>query len=166
MRKIFSSIKEIKTNITNENALTRIVMASGGFDPIHIGHIRYIQDAKRTFTFEKILHDSSVTLVTIVNDDQFLINKKGKALMQLDERMEIVAAIEGVDYVAPWHSVDGDMTVCGAIELLQPDIFVKGGDKLPKNIPEWDSCITHNVKLLFNVGKVQSSSELVKQRSE
>lgn len=84
--------------------------------------------------------------------------------MPLKERMEIIDAIEGVDYVVPWET-GGDQTVCGALEILRPQYFTKGGDRTDfTNIPEWDVCKKLNCEIIANVGfggKVQSSSDLV-----
>ena len=70
----------------------------------------------------------------------------------------------GVDYVVDWD--DGSQFVSGAIELLKPNIFAKGGDRAePKDIPEWDICQQANCQVVFGVGggKIRSSSELVAQ---
>ena len=86
--------------------------------------------------------------------------------MPLDERMEIIDAIDGVDYVVSWET-DGDQTVCGAIEILKPTYFTKGGDRFDAStIPEWDICQKINCEIITGVGaggKVQSSSELVER---
>ena len=84
--------------------------------------------------------------------------------MPLQERMEIIDAMAGVDYVVPWET-DGDQTVCGAIEILEPTYFTKGGDRFDAStIPEWDICQKVNCEIITGVGiggKVQSSSELI-----
>ena len=82
--------------------------------------------------------------------------------MPHDERMEIIAALCGVDYVVGWD--DGSQTVTGAIELIRPDIFTKGGDRdSSKNVPEFDMCEKIGCKVVFGVGggKIQSSSDLI-----
>ena len=76
------------------------VLISGGFDPIHIGHLRMIQDAAKLGT----------KLIVIANCDRFLIDKKGYAFMSIDERLEILEGFEGVDRAV--ESIDEDMTVC------------------------------------------------------
>jgi len=76
--------------------------------------------------------------------------------------MEIIDGIKGVDIVTSWD--DDTQFVTGAIELIKPDIFAKGGDRAePKDIPEWDICQKIGCKVVFNVGggKIRSSSELV-----
>jgi D-beta-D-heptose 7-phosphate kinase/D-beta-D-heptose 1-phosphate adenosyltransferase len=79
------------------------------------------------------------------------------------ERIEIIAGVGGVDYVVPWD--DGSQTVVGALEVLRPDVFTKGGDRdAAANVPEFDLCDSIGCKVLFGIGggKIQSSSDLVK----
>ncbi len=84
--------------------------------------------------------------------------------MSHDERMEIIAGIKGVDYVVGWD--DGSQTVTGALEILKPDYFMKGGDRSEMSaVPEFDLCEKIGCKVVFGVGgseKVQSSSNLIK----
>ena len=84
--------------------------------------------------------------------------------MPLEERMEIIDALDGVDFVVPWET-DNDQTVCGAIEILEPTYFTKGGDRFDAStIPEWSICERIGCKILTGVGKggkIQSSSELI-----
>ena len=83
--------------------------------------------------------------------------------MPHDERMEIIAGIDGVDFVVGWD--DGTQFVTGALEKIRPDYFTKGGDRTnADNVPEFNLCKEIGCEVLFNIGggKVQSSSELVK----
>lgn len=143
-----------------------IFMTSGGFDPIHVGHVRCIKETSRMAINPDVYPRSRTGLViVVVNADSFLIRKKGYAFMPLEERMEIVDAIEGVDFVVPWET-DGDQTVIGAIELLKPKFFTKGGDRLDAStIPEWQICQEVKCQIVTGVGgeKVQSSSTLVEE---
>ena len=134
----------------------KIVAISGGFDPIHIGHIRYIREASRLGDF----------LVVIVNTDEFLIRKKGRAFMPLVERLEIVRSIKGVEEAIA--CIDDDQTVCRTLELIKPHIFAKGGDRTLENIPEREVCERLGIKMLFGVGggKIQSSSELINRSKD
>ena len=139
----------------------KVVMVSGGFDPIHIGHIRMIQEAKR-------LGDK---LVVVVNNDNWLRKKKGKEFMPEIERKEIIEAIAGVDKVViTGHIKDTkDMSVCEEIKKIKPDIFANGGDRFAENIPEFKLCNELGIKMVFNVGrggKVRSSSDLLKEYSK
>jgi len=127
------------------------VAVSGAFDPIHVGHIRYIREAAK-------LGDR---LVVILNRDEFLLRKKGFVFRPFEDRKEILESIKGVDEVIA--SVDDDQTVCKTLELLKPDIFAKGGYRTsPENIPEVDTCRYIDCKLFMNVGggKVRADIEL------
>ena len=133
-----------------------IVAVSGGFDPIHVGHVRMLQEAARLGT----------KLVVIVNDDSFLMRKKGYVFMPLDERMEIIRAIKGVNAVI--QAIDSDQTVCETLRYVKPNIFANGGDrKAMSDIPEAAVCQELGIHMVFNVGggKVQSSSTLVSRTS-
>lgn len=127
------------------------VCISGGFDPLHIGHIRYIQEAAKLGY-----------LIVIVNRDDFLLKKKGYVFMPLDERIEVIKSIKGVDEV--FVCIDNDQTVCKSLRLLKPDIFAKGGDRTLDNIPEKKICEELDIEMKFMIGggKIQSSSDLVK----
>ncbi len=84
--------------------------------------------------------------------------------MPHDERMEIVSAIDGVDFVLGWD--DGSQFVTEAIRALKPRFFTKGGDRNnASNVPEFDLCEEIGCEVIFNVGggKVQSSSELAQR---
>jgi len=136
----------------------KLVVTSGGFDPMHIGHLRCLLQSAEIANRMSI----KTKLAVIVNGDGFLQRKKGFAFMPEDERLEIIAGIRGVDYVIPWD--DGGQTVTGALEILQPIIFTKGGDRdAASNVPEFDLCEKIGCKVIFNVGggKIQSSSTLV-----
>ena len=170
---IMAIVKDIKTLRTffSENSNQRpIYMTSGGFDPIHIGHIRCIKGTVQRAR-NKDIHpwEMKGLVVVVVNADSFLIRKKGYAFMPLQERMEIIDAIDGVDFVVPWETA-GDQTVCGAIDILKPDYFTKGGDRFDAStIPEWSVCQKVNCEIITGVGeggKVQSSSELIARARE
>ena len=113
-----------------------LVLASGGFDPIHPGHVAYLMEASRYGE-----------LVVIVNGDWFLRQKKGHEFMDLDARCAIVAGIKGVKWVIPYEVED--MTVGKAIQSIKPTFFVKSGDRKDKeSIPEWDICKRNKVDIV------------------
>lgn len=133
-----------------------IVAVSGGFDPVHIGHIRMFEAARR-------LGDE---LVVILNNDNWLRKKKGYVFMEQEERKEILEALRAVDRVMfTKHGPDAeDMSVCAELRALKPDIFANGGDRKQDNVPEVAVCAEIGSEMVFNVGhggKVQSSSWLV-----
>ncbi len=137
------------------------VAVSGGFDPVHIGHVRMFNEAKK-------LGDR---LVVILNNDHWLRDKKGQEFMGQNERKEIIEAFEAVDEVViTWHSPDyADMSVCRELERIRPHIFANGGDRHAENVPEIATCKAINCKMVYNVGaggKVQSSSLLIKKSND
>ncbi|MGD1119260.1 MAG: adenylyltransferase/cytidyltransferase family protein [Dehalococcoidales bacterium] len=130
-----------------------VVAVSGGFDPIHIGHIRYIKVARQ-------LGDR---LIVILNTDDQLIRKKGYCFMPYAERKEILEAIQGVDVVVP--NIDSDITCNESIEYYRPNILAKGGDRIEANMPDIEkaACASLGCEIVYGVGggKIQSSSSLV-----
>ncbi len=128
----------------------KMIVASGYFDPIHVGHIEYLKKAK----------ELGGKLIVIINNDKQALLKKGFSFMDEKERMEIVKNIKYVDEV--FLSVDEDKTVCKSLEKLKPDIFAKGGDRNSSNIPELNVCNEFNIKIIDGLGnKIQSSSNLI-----
>lgn len=131
-----------------------MVLVSGGFDPLHIGHVRYIQEAAKL---------GPVTVA--LNSDAWLKRKKGYAFMSWDERKEILEALEGVKEVIPVDDSDG--TVIPALEALKPEIFAKGGDRNNLNCKEYPVCQRLGILFVSGVGgmdKPQSSSWLVNRQ--
>jgi cytidyltransferase-like protein len=144
-----------------------IVVTSGGFDPVHVGHLRMFQEAKK-------LGDK---LIVILNNDNWLRKKKGYVFMPHDERRELIEGFECVDEVVltshePSSSTSRDMSVSLELQKIRPDVFANGGDRNEKNAQDpasslyWDiaTCEKFGIKIIFNVGaggKVQSSSWLL-----
>jgi cytidyltransferase-like protein len=156
MSEIFESVEDLRmhADIYNE----RLVVTSGGFDPMHVGHLRCLLDSAEFV--RKV--GGRTKLAVIVNSDGFLLRKKGYAFMPASERMEIIAGVKGVDYVVPWD--DGGQTVTGALAVLKPFAFTKGGDRdAAANVPEFELCERIGTQVIFGVGggKIQSSSTLV-----
>ena len=132
-----------------------IVAASGYFDPIHVGHIEYLEKAKA-------LGDE---LIVILNTDKQAIMKKGFVFMPEKEREQILKALRCVDKVV--LSIDDDQTQCKTLELLKPNIFAKGGDRYAHEIPESKTCDKCKIKIIDGLGsKIQSSSDLVKKTKD
>jgi D-beta-D-heptose 7-phosphate kinase/D-beta-D-heptose 1-phosphate adenosyltransferase len=138
--------------------LGKIVATSGGFDPIHPGHISCIIDSKKY----------GDTLVVIVNGDAFLTAKKGRPFQNLETRSLIVSGIAGVDYVIPFE-IKNDQTVSKALAAIRPDVFTKGGDRVDEaSLPEWETCQKYKIKIIFGIGedKKWSSSWFLKEWDE
>jgi len=129
-----------------------MIALSGGFDPLHIGHLRMINDAAKV---DKVL--------IILNSDAWLKRKKGYVFMPWEERCEILLNLENVEYVVPVD--DSDDTVCEALREHRAGVmyFGNGGDRKNENTPEVALCEELDIKLVWNLGgeKAQSSSELV-----
>ena len=142
-----------------------IMLTSGGFDPLHIGHLRCIQETVLMANNPKEFPSANKPLVTVlVNCDDFLKAKKGYNFMCLEDRMEIINSIKGVDCVIPWFYTNDDFTVTKAIHKIRPKWFTKGGDRTDAtNIPEWEICQQVGCEVITNVGgaKIRSSSEMV-----
>lgn len=135
-----------------------VVAVSGGFDPLHVGHLRLFKEAKKLGTH----------LVVILNNDNWLKRKKGFALMPEEERAELIRALEVVDEVVlTKHAVDdADTSICTALGELRPDVFANAGDrKKPADIPEGAVCEAHGIRMVFFAfekgKKKHSSSEIV-----
>ena len=135
----------------------KIIVVSGGFDPIHSGHISYLKSAKN-------IGDH---LVVALNSDEWLIKKKKKVFMNIEERKNILINIECVDEVITFN--DDEFGSCiDALEKIKnkyPNeeiIFCNGGDRNKDNIPEMT---VKNIKFMFGIGgneKKNSSSSLLK----
>ncbi len=144
------------------NKHKKVVMVSGGFDPVHIGHVRMFEEAKK-------LGDE---LVVVINNDNWLKFKKGYTFMSDTDRKEIIESFRPVDRVIlTGHTPDTtDITVCRELELIRPDIFANGGDRKENvPVPEYEICEQLGIEMVFNVGyggKVRSSSELVKKAAK
>lgn len=145
--------------------MATFVVVSGGFDPIHVGHVRMIQEAA---TLGKV--------IAVVNNDNWLLAKKGFAFMPEAERKQIIEAIKGVHAVMLTNHKPGDpdRSVCNELKAIRTlhrrdkIIYCNGGDRNQGNIPEYGLCEQLGITMAFNVGggKVQSSSDLVKKQQQ
>lgn len=139
-----------------EKAIKKVVITSGYFNPIHIGHINLIREAKNLGDF----------LVVIVNNDK-QVKLKGSALFMPErERIEIIKALKYADEVV--LSIDKDKSVVETLKMLVKKYpgelcFAKGGDRNSDNIPEKEVCGQYDIKIINGVGgeKIQSSSCLI-----
>lgn len=137
----------------------KVVIVTGGFDPIHSGHLKYIKEAKELGHY----------LVVGANSDEWLVRKKGSRFLPFSERSEILHAIRWVDLVIPFN--DDDNSAKDAIIRVRqmfPSnkiIFANGGDRNKTNIPEM-SVEDNNIEFIFGVGgehKANSSSWILNE---
>ena len=134
----------------------KIAVVSGGFDPIHSGHIDYLSEAKENADY----------LIVALNSDHWLSKKKGKPFMEFSERKQILESIKYVDEVIDFDDTDG--SCINALEKIKATyldasiFFCNGGDRSEDNIPEKN---VEGIKFIFGVGgtnKKNSSSWLLK----
>ncbi|MDC0443022.1 cupin domain-containing protein [Gammaproteobacteria bacterium] len=137
------------------NKKENFVAVSGGFDPLHSGHISLFKDASK---YGKV--------IAIINNDNFLLRKKKYIFMPIAERLNVVSSNKYIEDT--FVSIDQDDTVSSSIQHLIDSgfnikYFANGGDRETRfDIPESDVCTKNNIELIFGVGggKTQSSSEL------
>ena len=136
MGRVVSSLADLKEIIDRKKGEGRtIVFGNGCFDLIHVGHVRYLRSARA-------LGD---LLVVAVNDDESVtgLGKRKKVVTPAAERAEIVAALEGVDYVILFS----DPTVENLLLALRPDIHAKGTDYTADNVPERDVVLSYGGRI-------------------
>ena len=126
------------------------IVVSGGFDPLHVGHLRMMQEAAQ--------HG---LLTVIINSDEWLLRKKGYVFMPWEERAELIESYDFVNQVV--KAQDEDRTVVKSLNELRPDIFANGGDRGNINTPEARFCRENDIEMMFGIGggKIQSSSTMV-----
>lgn len=136
-----------------------IVVVSGGFDPIHKGHIEYLKRAKE-------LSEKKGKVICILNNDDFLTKKKGKPFMDMANRYAVLNSIRYIDTVIA--SIDEDNTVCETLKLIkeinpkEKIVFAKGGDRTKDEIPEAKTCEELGIEIIDGLGeKIESSSSIL-----
>jgi len=153
----------------NKKLKEKIVMVSGGFDPVHIGHVRLFNEAKK-------LGDK---LVVVINNDNWKRKKRKHVFMPDHERKEIIEAFSAVDRVLiskHGENPEGpkEMSVSKELLKIKPDIFANGGDRNEEDAKNLNSSLYYDIEtckdlgieMVFNVGKggkIQSSSWLVEK---
>jgi rfaE bifunctional protein nucleotidyltransferase chain/domain len=130
----------------------RVALTNGCFDLLHVGHLRLLRDARSLADL----------LVVALNDDASARANKGsgRPLVPLAERMELLAALEGVDYVTSF----GEPTAAALLERLRPEIHVKGTDWTPETVPERDVVLGYGGRVVIaGDPKTHSSSDLIRR---
>lgn len=164
IKKKNQKLKTMPYRQTGKNQKSKVVVVSGGFDPIHIGHVRLMQEAKK-------LGDK---LIVVLNNDNWFEIKGRKLFMPEQERKEIIEALSCVDEVILtkhkhskkiYDRTTREYSICRELEEIRPDIFANGGDRFANDVPEFQTCKNLGIEMVFNVGKggkVRSSSDLLK----
>lgn len=127
----------------------RIVLANGGFDLIHVGHIRYLKEAKK---------EGDILLVALNSDSSVRkLKGPGRPILAEDERSEIISSFYFVDYVI----IFGEDTVNNILRTLKPDVHAKGSDYTKETVPERSTVLEYGGKIAITGGpKVRSASDL------
>ena len=127
----------------------KTIAISGYFDPLHVGHLEYIELAA----------DLGDHLTVIVNNDFQCELKKGKSFMPENDRVRIIQALSVVD--TTFLSIDNDLSVCKSLAFVQPHVFANGGDRTLGEIPETRVMKEYGIEMVDGLGsKIRSSSEL------
>ena len=127
----------------------KTIAISGYFDPLHVGHLEYIELAAE-------LGDH---LTVIVNNDFQCELKKGKSFMPENDRVRIIQALSVVD--TTFLSIDNDLSVCKSLAFVRPHIVANGGDRTLGEIPETKVMKEYDIEMVDGLGnKIRSSSEL------
>jgi D-beta-D-heptose 7-phosphate kinase/D-beta-D-heptose 1-phosphate adenosyltransferase len=148
-----AGVLDYKDPLLNGTGALPVAAVSGGFDPLHVGHLDLFENAL-----------SYGPLVVICNGDWFLRQKKHAPLMSLADRARIVSSLRCVTAVVTLE-IENDMSVCEALKRIRPKYFCNGGDRKEDNIPEVALCKEMGIEMVFNVGghKRTSSSAILKR---
>ena len=131
----------------------RIILANGGFDLLHVGHVRYLRGAK----------ELGGKLVVAINSDESVraLKGEGRPIMPVEERAEMVAALEDVDAVVIFPEMD----VRTIIREIRPDIQAKGTDYTAESVPERDVVAEYGGRVeIVGDAKNHSSSEIIRSQ--
>jgi rfaE bifunctional protein nucleotidyltransferase chain/domain len=147
----FHPLEELQSILAEERKQNKTVaLANGGFDLVHIGHIRYLEGAKKTADL----------LVVALNSDDSLKKLKGKDRAILDEesRIRLMASFECVDYVTIFE----ESTVDRVLLTLKPDVHCKGSDYTVDTVPERETVKSYGGTIAIVGGdKIRSTSEIL-----
>jgi len=140
----------ISCNARKKDNKLKMVVVSGYWNPLHVGHLEMIEEASK-------LGDR---LIVIVNNDEQVKLKGSKPFMTEDDRVAIVSALRDVD--GTFLSIDEDLSVCESLIALNPDVFANGGDRHQDEVPESEVCEELGIEMVDGLGKkIRASSELI-----
>jgi rfaE bifunctional protein nucleotidyltransferase chain/domain len=127
-----------------------VALANGCFDLLHVGHVRLLRDARR---------EADLLVVALNSDESARANKGvGRPRVPLEERMELVAALDGVDYVTSFP----ERTAEALLRALRPEVQVKGTDRTPETVPERDVVAGYGGRIVIcGDAKTHSSTDLI-----
>jgi len=148
--KTLTELKQIVDKLKRQGK--KIVFTNGCFDLLHIGHVRYLQEAKNL---------GDVLIVAVNSDDSVKkIKGEGRPIIPAEERSEVIAALGCVDYVVIFHETLPNRV----IGTLKPDVHVKGGDYSIDELPEAKIVKSYGGKVII-LGKVEghSTSEIIRR---
>lgn len=152
MRKLYSLARLTKIIQGHKKRGERIVLTNGCFDLIHVGHVRYLKEAK----------DKGDILIVALNSDSSVrkLKGKGRPLLNQEERAEIIASFSFVDYITLFE----EPNVVKILLALEPDIHAKGSDYTKETVPEKDTVKGYGGKIAITGGpKVRSTSRLLEE---
>eukprot|EP00927_Polykrikos_kofoidii_P048746 TRINITY_DN42960_c0_g1_i1.p1 TRINITY_DN42960_c0_g1~~TRINITY_DN42960_c0_g1_i1.p1 ORF type:complete len:572 (-),score=78.25 TRINITY_DN42960_c0_g1_i1:112-1827(-) len=121
--------------------MSKVVVASGYFDPLHSGHIEYLQRSK----------ELGSTLIVIINNDRQALLVRGGSTLPVSERVKVVRSLGFVDAVI--ESMDEDNTVCKTLASLHADLFANGGPQSSDSAPEAGVCLDLGIKMIDGLGQ-------------
>ena len=151
--RIVPDYRELEKLLAAERAEGRsVALTNGCFDVLHVGHVRLLRDARA---------HADVLVVALNSDASARRNKgEGRPFVPCGERMELVAALEGVDYVTRF----GEATAHQLLETLRPEVHVKGTDWTPETVPERAVVLGYGGRVVIcGDPKGHSSSELIER---
>jgi rfaE bifunctional protein nucleotidyltransferase chain/domain len=147
----FHPLEQLETVLARERKKGKtIALANGGFDLIHIGHIRYLKGAKQTADILVVALNSDVSLKKLKGDKRAVLGEK--------ERVRIIAAMENVDYVTLFN----ELTVDQVLLTLKPDFHCKGSDYTVDTVPERETVKSYGGKIAIVGGdKIRNTSDII-----
>jgi rfaE bifunctional protein nucleotidyltransferase chain/domain len=147
--RILPDYRALAKLLAAERAGRSVALANGCFDVLHVGHVRLLAEARG---------HADILVVALNSDDSARALKgAGRPFVPLAERMEVVAALAGVDFVTSF----GETTAGALIEALRPEVQIKGTDRSPESVPEREQVERHGGRIVIcGDPKTHSSTEL------